>query len=32
VNVTHYNVLSTFDVQANVQGADLGSVSDAVDG
>jgi len=31
VNVTHYNVLSTFDVQANVQGADLGSVSDAVD-
>ena len=32
VNVTHYNVLSTFDVQANVQGTDLGSVSDAVDG
>jgi len=32
VNVTHYNVLSTFDVQANVQGADLGAVSDAVDG
>ena len=31
VNVTHYNVLSTFDVQANVQGADLGAVSDAVD-
>jgi multidrug efflux pump subunit AcrB len=31
VNVTHYNVLSTFDVQANVQGTDLGSVSDAVD-
>jgi multidrug efflux pump subunit AcrB len=31
VNVTHYDVLSTFDVQANVQGADLGSVSDAVD-
>jgi multidrug efflux pump subunit AcrB len=31
VNITHYNVLSTFDVQANVQGADLGSVSDAVD-
>jgi multidrug efflux pump subunit AcrB len=25
VNVTHYNVLSTFDVQANVQGSDLGS-------
>jgi len=31
VNITHYNVLSTFDVQANVQGADLGSVSDSVD-
>ncbi|MGA3124094.1 MAG: efflux RND transporter permease subunit [Polyangiaceae bacterium] len=31
VNVTHYNILSTFDVQANVQGSDLGSVSDAVD-
>ena len=31
VNVTHYNVLSTFDVQANVQGADLGAVSDAVE-
>jgi RND family efflux transporter MFP subunit len=31
VNVTHYNVLSTFDVQANVQGADLGSVADAID-
>jgi multidrug efflux pump subunit AcrB len=31
VNVTHYNVLSTFDVQANVAGADLGAVSDAVD-
>jgi multidrug efflux pump subunit AcrB len=30
VNVTHYNVLNTFDVQANVQGADLGSVSDGV--
>jgi CzcA family heavy metal efflux pump len=30
VNVTHHNVLSTFDVQANVQGADLGSVADAV--
>jgi multidrug efflux pump subunit AcrB len=30
VNITHYNVLSTFDVQANVQGADLGSVADAV--
>jgi multidrug efflux pump subunit AcrB len=31
VNITHYNVMSTFDVQANVQGVDLGSVSDAVD-
>jgi multidrug efflux pump subunit AcrB len=31
VNVTHYNVRSTFDVQANVQGTDLGSVSAAVD-
>jgi multidrug efflux pump subunit AcrB len=32
VNVTHYDVLPTFDVQANVQGVDLGSVSDAVEG
>jgi multidrug efflux pump subunit AcrB len=31
VNITHYNALSTLDVQANVQGVDLGSVSDAVD-
>jgi CzcA family heavy metal efflux pump len=31
VNITHYDVMPTFDVQANVQGADLGSVSDAVD-
>jgi CzcA family heavy metal efflux pump len=31
VNVTHYNAMSTFDVQANVQGTDLGSVSNAVD-
>jgi multidrug efflux pump subunit AcrB len=31
VNVTHYNVLSTFDVQTNVQGTDLGSVASAVD-
>jgi multidrug efflux pump subunit AcrB len=31
VNVTHYNALSTFDVQANVQGADLGSVSDGIE-
>jgi multidrug efflux pump subunit AcrB len=31
VNITHYNVMPTFDVQANVQGVDLGSMSDAVD-
>jgi CzcA family heavy metal efflux pump len=31
VNVTHYNVLNTYDVQANVEGTDLGSVSDSVD-
>jgi multidrug efflux pump subunit AcrB len=31
VNITHYNVLSTFDVQANVQDTDLGSVANAVD-
>jgi multidrug efflux pump subunit AcrB len=31
VNITHYNVLPTVDVQANVQGADLGSVSDAIE-
>jgi multidrug efflux pump subunit AcrB len=30
-NITHYNVARTFDVQANVDGADLGSVADAVD-
>ena len=29
-NVTHYNASRTFDVQANVDGADLGSVSDGV--
>ncbi|WXB11375.1 efflux RND transporter permease subunit [Pendulispora albinea] len=29
-NVTHYNVARTFDVQANVDGADLGSVGSAV--
>ena len=28
-NVTHYNVARTFDVQANVDGTDLGSVGDA---
>ncbi len=31
VNVTHYNALSSFDVQANVQGSDLGSISASVD-
>ena len=31
MNVTHYNVLNTFDVQANVEGSDLGSVSDSVE-
>jgi multidrug efflux pump subunit AcrB len=29
-NITHYNVSPTFDVQANVEGTDLGSVSSAV--
>jgi multidrug efflux pump subunit AcrB len=29
-NITHYNVAPTFDVQANVEGSDLGSVSSAV--
>jgi multidrug efflux pump subunit AcrB len=29
-NVTHFNASRTFDVQANVDGADLGSVSNAV--
>ncbi len=29
-NVTHFNVARTFDVQANVDGTDLGSVADAV--
>ena len=28
-NITHYNVARTFDVQANVDGTDLGSVADA---
>ncbi|HKO92535.1 MAG TPA: efflux RND transporter permease subunit, partial [Polyangiaceae bacterium] len=32
VNITHYNVARTYDVQANVAGTDLGSVSSAVDG
>src|SRR5262249_33881973 len=30
-NITHFNVARTFDVQANVDGTDLGAVSDAVD-
>ena len=30
-NITHYNVARTFDVQANVDGTDLGSVSDGID-
>lgn len=30
VNITHYNVANTFDVQANVQGRDLGSVAKEV--
>jgi multidrug efflux pump subunit AcrB len=29
-NITHYNVAPTFDVQVNVDGTDLGSVSSAV--
>jgi multidrug efflux pump subunit AcrB len=29
-NVTHFNVARTFDVQANIQGTDLGSVADGV--
>jgi multidrug efflux pump subunit AcrB len=29
-NVTHFNVARTFDVQINVDGADLGSVADAI--
>jgi multidrug efflux pump subunit AcrB len=29
-NITHYNVARTYDVQANVDGTDLGSVSSAV--
>ena len=30
VNITHYNVARTFDVQANVDGTDLGSVASGV--
>ncbi len=29
-NVTHYNIARTFDVQANIEGTDLGSVADQV--
>ncbi len=29
-NITHYDVARTFDVQANIEGTDLGSVSDEV--
>jgi CzcA family heavy metal efflux pump len=29
-NITHYNVAPTYDVQANVDGTDLGSVSSAI--
>lgn len=31
-NITHYDVARTYDVQANVDGADLGTVADAVAG
>jgi multidrug efflux pump subunit AcrB len=31
VNITHYNVARTYDVQANVSGSDLGTVATAVD-
>ena len=30
VNITHYNIARTYDVQANVAGTDLGSVADRV--
>ena len=30
-NISHYNILPTFDIQANVQDADLGSVSEGID-
>jgi len=30
-NITHYNIARTFDVQANIDGTDLGTVSDAVE-
>ncbi len=31
VNITHYNTQRTYDVQANVEGTDLGSVSTAIE-
>jgi multidrug efflux pump subunit AcrB len=31
VNITHYNIKRTFDVQANVEGTDLGSVTSKVE-
>lgn len=31
VNITHFNATRTFDVQANVDGTDLGSVASAID-
>jgi multidrug efflux pump subunit AcrB len=31
VNVTHFNAIRTYDVQANVEGADLGAVAGAID-
>jgi multidrug efflux pump subunit AcrB len=30
-NITHFNIARTFDVQANIDGTDLGAVSDAID-
>ncbi len=32
VNITHYNIARTFDVQANVADTDLGAVTDAIRG
>ena len=31
VNVTHFNAIRTYDVQANVEGADLGTIAAAID-
>jgi multidrug efflux pump subunit AcrB len=31
VNITHFNIARTYDVQANVDGSDLGSVADKVE-